>query len=516
MIMNSNNTSIGTNLASIAYYSPQHPFLNEFKSTNAWITQNKNTWDTKEENLLNVDENGWVKSLPDDTAGNEYTKVGTLLYTGHGKYLPGKYVVLYEGEGDIEYNLDAEKIDDLSSPGRDVIEVEPSADGIWLSITSTDPNQTGDYIRDIQVTPEAEESKLDTETFNPAFTDKTQQFSTIRFMDWMKTNNSEQKSWSDRPKPEDAVYSNHGVPVETMVELANQTDTDPWFTMPHQADDEYVTNFAQYVKDNLEPGLDVHVEYSNEVWNLWFEQAQWVKQQADNEWGNSDLDRLDWYSRRTTEVVGIWDDVFAEDSERVVGVMSAQAANSRTGQEVLEYQWSDTPLTHSETGIDAIAIAPYFGRYVGEPTNQNTLKDWASEPDGGLDNLFKELTEGGLLNNSPEGGALNQAYENMDAYAQIAREEDLQLLAYEGGQHLVGLQDVVNDGAVTDLFIAANRDPRMGEIYEDYLEKWFEVGADSFVNYNDIRTPNQWGSWGVLESVYEDSSPKYDAISDFS
>ena len=514
--MNSNNTSIGTNLASVEYFSPQLPFLNEFKSSRAWLTQNDKTWNTYEENLLDLDENGWVKSLSNETANHNYTEVGTILFRGHNNYLPGRYVVLYEGEGNIEYNLDANKIEDLSTPGRDVIEVEPSDLGIGLSITSTDPNQTGNYIKDIEVMPEEYESKSDSDIFNPKFIEKIQPLDTIRFMDWMETNNSDQKEWSDRPKEQDAVYSSDkGVPVEIMVELANQTDTDPWFTIPHQADNEYVTNFAQYVKDNLESDLDVYVEYSNEVWNTEFEQAQWVQQQAQQEWGNSDLDYIDWHSRRTTEVVGIWDDVFAQDSERVVGVMGAQASNSYKGQELLNYEWSDTPLTHSETGIDAIAIAPYFGRYVGKPVNQNTLANWANDPDSGLDNLFQELTEGGLLQNSPEGGALNEAYKNIEAYAQIAQQEDLQLVAYEGGQHLVGLQGVQNDGAITDLFIKANRDPRMGEVYEDYLEEWYKLGGDTFVNYSDIRTHNQWGSWGSLESVFDDSSPKYDAIMDF-
>lgn len=513
--MNSNNTSIGTNLTSISYFSTQHPFLNEFKSSDAWITQNDSTWNTKEDDLLDLDLDGWVKSLPNETDNVKYSTVGSLVYRGNDNYLPGRYVVLYEGEGNIKYDLDAEKIFDLSTPGRDVLEVEPSDMGIWLNITSTDPNQTGDYIKDIKIMPEAYESSLDNKTFNPQFIEKTQPFSTIRFMDWMKTNGSKQKEWSDRPKEQDAVYSNHGAPIEVMVELANETNSDPWFSIPHQASDEYVANFAQYVKDNLEPDLDVYVEYSNEVWNLRFEQSQWVKQQAEQEWGNSDLDRYDWYSRRTTEVVEIWDEVFAEESERIVGVMSAQAANSQKGQQMLDYEWSDTPLTHSEAGIDAIAIAPYFGRYIGKSENQNILRNWANELDSGVDSLFQELREGGLLNNSPEGGALNQAYENIDTYSQLAEEEDLQLLAYEGGQHLVGLEGLENDGAITDLFVEANRDPRMQGIYQDYLEEWFKLGGDVFVNYTDIRTHNKWGSWGALESVYQDSSPKYEALDDF-
>ena len=134
-------------------------------------------------------------------------------------------------------------------------------------------------------------------------------------------------------------------PVEIMVELANLTDTNPWFTIPHQATDEYVQNFAQYVEDNLDPDLDIYVEYSNEVWNRLFEQSRWAGEQASKEWPDSNFSNLDWYSRRTTEVVQIWDEVFAGDSERVVGVMSAQATVPWGGQRVLNYEWSDIPLS---------------------------------------------------------------------------------------------------------------------------------------------------------------------------
>ena len=507
----------GINLSDIDYYSSQLPFLSEFKSSQSWFTQSPQTWNTNDENLLNLDSDGWVKSLP-SSGGAKYTTAGTLLFTGHGNYLPGNYVVLYEGEGEIEYKLDATKNEALSTLGRDVIEVDPSEEGIFLGITETDPDGTGDYIRDIKVVRENFESIATTKTFNPEFLDKVQPFDTFRFMNWMETNDSTQQEWSDRPKLEDARYSGSGVPLEIMVELANQTNANPWFNIPHLASDEYVKNFANYVKENLKPNLEVYVEYSNEVWNRNFEQAKWADKQAKQEWSDSNLNGDDWYSKRTTEVVGIWDEVFARDSEKVIGVMSAQAANVALAEQLLDYNWSDDPvLSHEDTGIDAIAINAYVGRYIGQPENEAELKSWLNEPDGGLDSLFQEITEGGVLPNSSEGGALAQAYKNISAYADLAEEENLPLLAYEGGQSLVANRKIDNNQGIVDLFVAANRDPRMGEIYEEYLSEWFNLGGDLFLNYSDIRTPSKTGSWGLLESVYQDSSPKYDAIvgSDF-
>ncbi|MBE9046224.1 cellulose-binding protein [Pleurocapsales cyanobacterium LEGE 10410] len=513
--MNSTNQLLGTNLSPINYYSSQLPFLSEFKSSQSWITQNQQTWNTNEENLLDLDSNGWVRSLPFAEAGANYTTVGSLLFRGHNNYLPGRYVVLYDGAGEIEYKFDATKNEALSNPGRDVVEVNPSEKGIFLNITETDPNRTGNYIRNIKIVHEDFESIATTETYNPEFLDKIQPFNTLRFMDWMETNGSKQEEWSDRPKPEAARYSEVGVPVEIMVELANQTNANPWFTMPHLANDGYIRNFARYVQENLQPNLEVYVEYSNEVWNRNFEQSQWVERQAQQEWSDSNLDRHDWYSKRTTEVVEIWDEVFAQDSARVIGVMSAQATKIAIGQQVLDYNWSnDASLSHSDTGIDAIAIAPYFGRYIGEPENEAELKNWLEQPDGGLNKLFQEITQGGLLPNSPEGGALAQASGNIKAYAQLAEQENLPLLAYEGGQHLVGIGDLKNSQDVTDLLIAANRAPRMGEAYEEYLSEWFDLGGDLFLSYNDIEAPARSGSWGALEYLYQDGSPKYNALVD--
>ncbi len=506
---------MGINLSLIRYFSSQQPFIDGFKFSQSWVTQTPSIWNTREDDLLDLDSNGWVKSLPMDEAGIQYTQVGTLLFRQQETYLPGRYVVLYEGEGTLTYRFDAQKNEALSTPGRDIIDVTPSNSGIFIGITETDPNQTGDYIRDIRVVPESQEFLATTTLFNPEFIEKIQPFKTLRYMDWMETNDSQQKDWADRPKPEDARYSEIGVPVEIMVELANETDTDAWFNMAHMATDDYVANFARYVKDNLEPDLKIYVEYSNEVWNGIFDQNQWVMDRAEQEFANSNLNFIDWYSRRTTEVVEIWENVFGADSERIIGVMGAQSANPYTGRTALDYRWSNTELSRSDTDIDAVAIAPYFGRYIGLPENRATLESWTQDSDGGLSKLFQEITQGGLLGNSPEGGALAQAYREIEAYNEIATEENVQLLAYEGGQHLAGVRGLENNQAIVDLFIAANRDPRMGNIYRDYLAQWSNLGGDVFVHYSDIRAHDKWGSWGVLESVYQDSSPKYDALVDF-
>ncbi|PSO61827.1 MAG: cellulose-binding protein, partial [Cyanobacteria bacterium QH_2_48_84] len=164
---------LGTNLSGIYDWSTEMPFLNAFKSSRKWMTQAKGSWGTNEGNKLNLDENGWVKSLPSSEDSAEYTYVGTLLRREIGGHYPGgKYVVLYDGKGDLEYGFDANKNGAQSTPGRDVIEVTPSNAGIHLKITSTDPNKTGNYIRNIRVVPAEYEKTYQSQIFNPKFIDK--------------------------------------------------------------------------------------------------------------------------------------------------------------------------------------------------------------------------------------------------------------------------------------------------------------------------------------------------------
>jgi hypothetical protein len=519
---------LGTNLHRLAAWSPQFPFLNAFKSAQRWIPQDwgvtpKQTggyeyiWDTKEFDKLELDEHGWVKSLPAPEDAPQYTSVVTLMFRDVGEYLAGKYVVLYKGEGTIKYGLDAKKDVSASTPGRDVIDVNPSNAGILLQITATDPNETGDYLRDIQVLPEKYEYAQD-QIFNPEFLEKIQPFNTLRFMDWMATNNSQQGAWSDRPTAESNIFSGEIASVESMVELANRTDTDPWFTMPHMATDEYVTNFAQYVKDHLDPGLKIYVEYSNEVWNTDFAQGWWIESQGKEKFVNSNVGdfgrRMDWFGERTTEITQIWDQVFDTDKERVIGVLGAQAANSWTAKRPLQFVWSDHPLSREESGIDAIAIAPYFGSYIGNPQYVAEIESWIDNEESNLalDNLFKEITQGGVLSNGPNGGALQQAYNWTIGYAALAKQQGLELLSYESGQHLVGTNGVQENKAIGDLLIAANRDPRMGAIYQEYYTTLDELGIDMSINYTDVSRYNKWGSWGILENIGQSDSPKYNTL----
>ena len=263
-------------LTGVSDWSTEMPFLDITRTMRPWIGHRREAWGGMTyQQLLDggyLDEHGWPKKIPEGLGA-----VGTIWAWGGldvagtpaGRSRAGVYVLTYEGEGAIEITFLGSNI--LSSePGRIVFE-NPIGKQMGLNITSTDPNGTGNYIRNISIVPQKYEALAKTgELFNPDWLAVVQDARQLRFMDWMATNNSTVTEWSDRPKLGDATWMERGVPVEVMVQLANQTGTDPWFNMPAQATDDYIRQFATYVRDHLDPDLKAYVEYSNETWNAAF------------------------------------------------------------------------------------------------------------------------------------------------------------------------------------------------------------------------------------------------------
>jgi hypothetical protein len=311
---------LGTNLAEVTDYSPQLPFVNLFRSSRTWLTQcevgvdsgctSANAFDTNEAHLLELDADGWVRSLPPRSSPETYTSVATV-WDLPTPFPPTRYVVLYEGEGVIEYRLGAIKDMQASRIGRDVVTFDPSRGASVLRITSTDPARTGNYIRNIRVVAERHEALLTTDIFSPEFLQQLEPYRALRFMDWMRTNSSSVSSWAARAKPSDSRYStDRGVPAEIMIDLANTTEKAPWFNMPHQAADSFVRAFAELVRARLDKSLPVFVEYSNEVWNSAFDQGLWVELRGNAAWPQSAesgfTKRMNFYGRRSAEICASW------------------------------------------------------------------------------------------------------------------------------------------------------------------------------------------------------------------
>jgi hypothetical protein len=192
--------------------------------------------------------------------------------------------------------------------------------------------------------------------FNPAFLKTANPFSTLRFKDWASIDDSTVVNWSDRSLVSNQSYaSTRGVPIETMIALANTLRVNPWFCIPHQATDTYVREFATLIYSKLDPTLKPHIEYSNEVWNTGYPQTTWALAQSDK-LGLPKVSGMPaaFYGQRSAEIFKIFQQVYgATDSARLVRVVAGQAVWTQFLQSALS--WKDTAAN-----ADVLAIAPYF------------------------------------------------------------------------------------------------------------------------------------------------------------
>ena len=513
-------SAIGVNLATVSYYASEQPFINSFVASGGWITHSAATWDTNEEKYINLDANGWPITLNsvNEPTTQHFNSLGVQFLLGmpktaNGIYPAGQYIVLYDGEGTLNYGSDAALIH--RSPRRDVINVTPSNNGIDLRIVATDPHHTGNYLRNIKVvTAQNEVAAKAGQIFNPTFLALIQNFRALRFMDWFQTNGSTLSSWADRPVPTYAFFGTpKGVPIEIAVQLANAVSADAWMNVPVMADDNFIRQMATLVHSQLGSVQKIYVELSNEVWNASFSQSKYAADQGKALWpkrssrfGDYEYNRQ-WFGMRTAQMCDVWRSVWRSDP-RLVCVLGAQAAWSFSAIEALKCPYWNEGAPCSGHAIDAVAVAPYLGGAV--PSG------WTSQPDGGLANLFQSLYSqndptipaGGFM--AQDAAWLKQLIADLAPYR-------LPLLAYEGGQTFAnGATDALNN-----LYMAANRDPRMGQAYARYLQQWKTSGGQLFMHYNDVGVGSKYGSWGALESIMQTTvplsgaPPKWQAIQNF-
>jgi hypothetical protein len=100
----------------------------------------------------------------------------------------------------------------------------------------------------------------------------------------------------------------------------------------------------------------------------------------------------------------------------------------------------------------------------------------------------------------------------MRAHKTLADKYKQRLIAYEAGQHAVGVGGGENNDRLTALLLAANRHERMGRLYTRYLNAWRDTaGGDLCCLFSSTGTWSKWGSWGLLEHNGDDT-PKYQAV----
>lgn len=560
---------LGSNLNSTVDFSDEFPFVNLMKASRDWIPGRAGCFDCRDNPscggvcpvAIDLDADGYVQSLQPNQEIRSVIYAGAGLATG--RLAAGTYTMQFDGTGAVNF-FGASNVQN-PSPGLITFDIGASNTNIGFNITAL---TAGNPIRNIRITPPGgvcsnDERRacdvgtpcvgggtcdlytspgvVDAQIFQPRFLQNVAPYRMLRFMDWLGTNSSPVVNFADYPTVSSAFW--HRVPPQILAELGNRMGSDLWINVPHRASNGLIDSLATVLRDNFRSDREIYIEYSNENWNGIFSQGREIGSdfcpgfadlasdcQLDGVPGNGIACEIDpntfsvpppaggacfqalvrAWGDRSVEIFDRFDAVFGASARaRVVRVVAAQAANPDLGRQVLVRTVS-AGGTSVAAKTDAYAIAPYFGTEYCTP-DSGINPDTNASVYANLDNFFADLntralptaigfmtgSKAMLTNNFPSAG--------------------IRLIAYEGGQHFVGIGGFTFNSTCNSVFDAANADARMGTLYADYLTAWKQNG-DEFAHFANVGRWGPFGRWGALE--FQDqapaSSPKFTAITQFS
>lgn len=312
--------------------------------------------------------------------------------------------------------------------------------------------------------------------WNPSLlTDVSAYAHVIRFMDWNRTNDLPDGAWSARAQPTVAP-GDRGVAYEWQIDLCNRLKADYWINVPTQADDDHVTRLARLIQSKLDPSLHIYIEYSNEVWNGGFKQADYVdnKGVAMNIMGmNQWYKGWAWYVYRSVQIFELFEAVLGKDSPRLVKVISGQAGYTGDATNPAPIcAWhlealADSTVNPHNAKIDAYAIAPYF--------NGTSISELSSSIPTNLQYVSNHVA--------------------------CLKGKGIPLIAYEGGSDSYS----AGPGCKT-----LQQDPGMSDLYKTYLTGLASAGMTGpFIQYTHCGE-----CWGLKSATGDTSgsAPKYQGV----
>ena len=363
----------------------------------------------------------------------------------------------------------------------------------------------------------------------------------LQAANWDKRPTMDSPHWGGSYKT--SVLKRHGVPLEFAIALANQLQAHPWFTIPHNADDAFVTEYATLLANELDEKLIAHIEYSNEVWNGGFWAHHYVQAMGHNDAVISAMEdlpyrdknysvRIRYYAKRATEIFKMFEAEFADNS-RLKRILGSKHKFHALSNDLLNY--ADT-----QAHTDAIAIAPYFHgcwsrqfkNGAGDTLDHSICSNTETVPLTfseivSLDQVF-DIINGSYdmtqtkteLRGDPDN--LSATIQLLNTQLDVAKAHGVELYAYEGGAHLAlqwgdTLLSDAKKNSLWDFFAAANRDSRMGAYYTKLLNAWKEAGGKQFMLFSAPQSYNRYGFFGIKEHLGKtrSESPKYDAALSF-
>jgi cysteine-rich repeat protein len=516
--------ALGMNINWVSDWIPQAMFVDVFKQSKVFEVSEYPC----------IDEYGFPTESPCGVMAK------TNLMT-NGEWPAGAYTLQFSGTGSIR----------LTGRGLNGVTFQPGTHSVNLN--------KGNYLEVKFVTSSASDPIRDVHLFlpgyananefdiYPGFVDKWKDYSPIRFMDLMSTNGNQIEYWDDRRKITEETFAfsvkgsrtaRKGVPPEVIYMLGNSVQSDVWVNIPHKVDfsapenNNYVKQLAAMLAQNLNSNQKVWVEYSNEIWNPQFGQYGWVDGAAVEKWGTNCPTGLCFQDYIAWASVQSWQAFIDElGPSRVVKVVPGQAGGTWHSSKVIASLNSNT-INPDQLKGDVLTVAPYFSINVNPAWSGNFVEAGCHEiadPVTATLEMMQAQIDGVSPHTSfPSCPGYSDPRDSIAQYipghVALANTNNMELVAYEGGQHLIGDWNVQSiKTQLNSIFTEVNRDPRLEQIYVDYLNTWFGLGGGRFVHFNNAGVPTKDGYWGLLEWEWQNPdgsggdpfAPKWFAVQNY-
>jgi hypothetical protein len=496
---------IGVNMATISPYASQLVYVDAMKQSSGWLVTelSQSTWgiDTIP---IQVDSLGNpTQTIPFSHYGQPYIVQTNFLAAQptNWSYPTGNYTLIFEGTGTIEMTENGWQ--QFQNGGTYTVPVSSSNPwGIVITITASD---SLDPIRNVRFIMPGFENTYQTQPFHPDFLALLNDFNPIRFMKPCRVEENPIVQWSDRTLPNYYSYFSTAdtggvmlqMPYEDVIRICNLLGKDAWVCVPHMADDNYVTEMAQLFHDSLT--TNAYIEYGNETWNGEYTQ---VFNYVNNMGLSLNLSTDPWeagqryYTQRSIEVWQLFDNVYGSGSTDITRVICSLPWNYIGN--IIQNAFQDPVINPTGYSPDAYGIGPYFGvQLVEDMTTLGVNCTWTV--DQFLDHIEDSIPIW-----------MNQMVPQMKT---ISDAMGIPLVTYEGGHHITsGDFTIPLDPCSRALVEGANRHPRMTDIYCDYYDHWYDtLGGETFVTFVLAERPNQFGFFGLVESIFQNpsTSPKW-------
>jgi hypothetical protein len=464
---------------------------------------------------------------PIDSRGWPASDASIVVWHGIAN-MHGTYRLSFVGQADLNAYWGATTIANKSynpatnTTTADLIYHPTDGSGLLLTFrnsrrTPGSPTNTG--VTDIRlmrpVAPGSSTNYPTSTTFTQPIKDLVGRFSVVRLMDNTGSNGSVVNGgWSGR-RPVDyasqaAVGPAKGMAWEYAIQFWNETDKDAWVNVPFTADDQYVTQLATLLKNTLEPGRKLYVEYSNELWNTWGPFPGMANRDAavaevranpssplnhDGIYPSRDPEGWELAKRRmalrAVQMSEIFRQVFgsAEMMTRVRPVFMTQLGYTSgwlaSGLDFIEDYFNNPARGNPRP-------ASYYLYGAGGSAYQEP--DWSYGAGITLDQIFNSMPH-------QFAPALKEDLDWVAAFG-------LKRIAYEGGP---SLDNLLNNTHIPDSTLdAANRDPRMQTEVVQNHDTWSAHGGDLLMYF----ASTGGHEWGLTRDTFDLNTPKLRAIND--